>query len=129
MKKLINFFKTLKDQRGYFFWLVKYSKPYIPQISLTMFLKLIMTLSSTGMAIVSKDIIDKATNGDDILLAIVMYIGLILLMLLFNVISEMISLVLDEKFSFGIRKQLYEQIINSHWMDVKRYDYFTESYM
>ncbi len=121
MKKLINFFKTLKDQRGYFFWLVKYSKPYIPQISLTMFLKLIMTLSSTGMAIVSKDIIDKATNGDDILLAIVMYIGLILLMLLFNVISEMISLVLDEKFSFGIRKQLYEQIINSHWMDVKRY--------
>ena len=28
---------------------------------------------------------------------------------------------LTEKFSFGIRKQIYEKIIHSHWMDVKKY--------
>jgi ABC-type multidrug transport system fused ATPase/permease subunit len=42
-------------------------------------------------------------------------------MLVLNVIVQMVSLVLDEKFSFGIRKQIYEQIINSYWMDVKKY--------
>lgn len=121
MKKIINFFKTLRSQQGYFFWLLSYSKPYLPQISLTMILKLVTTLSATGMAIVSKDIIDKATEGGDILMAIVVYIALILMMLVISVVTDLISLVLDEKFSFGIRKQIYEQIINSHWMDVKKY--------
>ena len=28
---------------------------------------------------------------------------------------------LNERFSFGIRKQVYEKIINAHWMDIKKY--------
>lgn len=100
---------------------MKYSKPYLPKIMLIMLINLINVFLTTGMAVMSKQIIDKATNGQNIVLAIVLYCVSILLMLALNVVSQMISLVLDEKFSFGIRKQLYEQIINAHWMDVKRY--------
>lgn len=121
MNKLITFFKDWRNQKSYFFWLVKYSKPYIPKILFLMIINLLITLLSTGMAVLSKEIIDRATNGNNITGAIVIYIVFILSMLAFNVISQMISLVLDEKFSFGIRKQLYEQIINAHWMDVKKY--------
>lgn len=121
MNKLIAFFKDWRNQKSYFFWLVKYSKPYIPKILFMMVINLLITLLSTGMAVLSKEIIDRATNGNNITVAIVIYIVFILSMLGFNVISQMISLVLDEKFSFGIRKQLYEQIINAHWMDVKKY--------
>lgn len=121
MNKLIAFFKDWRNQKSYFFWLVKYSKPYIPKILFMMIINLLITLLSTGMAVLSKEIIDRATNGNNITVAIVIYIVFILSMLGFNVISQMISLVLDEKFSFGIRKQLYEQIINAHWMDVKKY--------
>lgn len=121
MNKLIAFFKDWRNQKSYFFWLVKYSKPYIPKILFMMIINLLITLLSTGMAVLSKEIIDRATNGNNITGAIVIYIVFILSMLGFNVISQMISLVLDEKFSFGIRKQLYEQIINAHWMDVKKY--------
>lgn len=121
MNKLIAFLKDWRNQKSYFFWLMKYSKPYLPKIMLIMLINLINVFLTTGMAVMSKQIIDKATNGQNIVLAIVLYCVSILLMLALNVVSQMISLVLDEKFSFGIRKQLYEQIINAHWMDVKRY--------
>ena len=100
---------------------MKYSKPYLPKIMLIMLINLINVFLTTGMAVMSKQIIDKATNGQNIYLAIILYCVSILLMLALSVVSQMVSLVLDEKFSFGIRKQLYEQIINAHWMDVKRY--------
>lgn len=121
MNKLIAFLKDWRNQKSYFFWLMKYSKPYLPKIVLIMLINLINVFLTTGMAVMSKQIIDKATNGQNIYLAIILYCVSILLMLALNVVSQMISLVLDEKFSFGIRKQLYEQIINAHWMDVKRY--------
>ena len=121
MNKLIAFLKDWRNQKSYFFWLMKYSKPYLPKIMLIMLINLINVFLTTGMAVMSKQIIDKATNGQNIVLAIVLYCVSILLMLALNVVSQMVSLVLDEKFSFGIRKQLYEQIINAHWMDVKRY--------
>ena len=121
MNRLIAFFKDWRNQRSYFFWLIKYSKPYIPRIVLLMCINLTNVLLTTFMAVISKQIIDKATNGDDIKLAIIIYAASILALLGFSVISQMVSLVLDEKFSFGIRKQIYEQIINAHWLDVKKY--------
>ena len=121
MNKLKIFLKDWRNQKSYFFWLMKYSKPYLPKIILVMFINLSMTLLNTGMAVMSKHIIDKATNGEKVYLAIALYGIAVLLMLGFNVTAQMVSLVLDEKFSFGIRKQLYEQIINAHWMDVKKY--------
>lgn len=121
MNRVKAFLKDWRNQKNYFFWLVKYSKPYMPKILLIMAMNLIATLISTGMAVVTKNIIDKANIGENILLPIIIYIVCIVVMITFGVISQMISLILDEKFSFGIRKQLYEQIINAHWMDVKRY--------
>ena len=38
-----------------------------------------------------------------------------------SIFTTLMSAVINEKFSFGIRKQIYEKIINSHWMDVKKY--------
>ena len=121
MNKLIAFFKDWRNQKNYFFWLMKYSKPYLPKIVLIMLINLANVFLTTGMAIMSKQIIDKATDGENIYVAIALYCASILLLLALSVVSQMVSLVLEEKFSFGIRKQLYEQIINAHWMDVKKY--------
>lgn len=121
MNRVIAFFKDWRNQSSYFFWLIRYSNPYIPKILLLMGINLLGVLLSTGMAVTSKQIIDKATNGDNIIIAIVIYAVSILAIIGLNIISQMISLVLDEKFSFGIRKQIYEQIINAHWLDVKKY--------
>lgn len=102
-------------------WLMKYSKPYIPKIILLVSLDLVATLVTVALAVVSKNIIDSATNGGAIVKSLVIYILMILGSQLITVISSMISVVVNEKFSFGIRKQVYEKIINSHWMDVTKY--------
>ncbi|MGB4659175.1 MAG: ABC transporter ATP-binding protein [Mobilitalea sp.] len=121
MEKLITFFKDWKNQTSHFSWIMLYAKPFIPQILIVMFLGLLTTLSSVVLAVISKNIIDAATGGGMILWAIAVYVGIVLINQVIKVISDLMSVMLNEKYSFGIRKQLYEKIINSHWMDVQKY--------
>lgn len=122
MGRTLKFLKDWKNQKTYFKWLMQYSKPYIPAISLVLFINIVVAITSTYTAVVSKNIIDKASGGEQkIVSLIVAYIVMTLGLIVFDMIGQLIILVLDEKFSFGIRKQVYEQIIRSYWMDVKKY--------
>lgn len=100
---------------------MRYSKPFMPRIIFMMVINITVSIMSTFMAVISKHIIDTATDGGNIVTALVIYILFMLIMLVFDVAGQMMSFVLDEKFSFGIRKNLYEQIINATWLDVKGY--------
>jgi len=102
-------------------WLLKYSKPYLPKIALLLLLDVATSLLGVGMAVISKEIIDSATSGGMLKSAIVFYIVVILISLIISAMTNMISIVVNEKFSFGIRKQVYEKIIKSHWVDIKKY--------
>lgn len=121
LKKLVTFLKDWRNQSRYVIWLAKYSKPYLPKILLLLGFSLISSLISVLMAVLSKKIIDSASGGGLVIWAIVVYMLVMLINQILAVSSNLISIVLNEKFSFGIRKQLYEKIINSHWMDVTKY--------
>jgi ABC-type multidrug transport system fused ATPase/permease subunit len=121
MSKLLGFLRDWRDQRSYFVWLVLYSVPYIPRLVLVMVLGLVDTILSVGLAILLKRIIDGASSGSIVFNAIFLYLGGVLLSMLINVTSQLISAVLNERFSFGIRKQIYDKIIRSYWMKVKKY--------
>lgn len=113
--------KDRDNQWKYVRWLVQYVKPYTGRITLMMGIGLVSTVASLIMVRVSKDIIDNATLGNGFVRLVVVYIALMFGMQALDVFSSLMSAVLNEKFSFGIRKQIYEKIINSHWMDVKKY--------
>lgn len=121
MSKLFDFLKDWKNQRRYFTWLLTYSVPYIPRIVLIMVLGLIDTILSVGLAVILKRIIDSASSGGIVMEAILLYLGGVLLSMTVGVFSQLISAVLNERFSFGIRKQIYDKIIRSYWMEVKKY--------
>lgn len=121
MGNLQKIIKKWKNKRSYFVWLVSYSIPYIPKIILTMTLGIVDTLISVGLAIILKKIIDGAASGGIDGQVILLYLGGVLLTMLIGAIVQLISTVLNERFSFGIRKQIYDKIIRSYWMDVKRY--------
>ena len=120
-KKLRHLWEDRENQYSYAKWLLKYSRPYLGRIGLLMLFNLIVTVASLGMAVISKSIIDKATVGGGFVRLIVLYIVIVFGMQIIGIISTLVSTMLTERFSFGIRKQIYEKIINSHWMDVKRY--------
>jgi ABC-type multidrug transport system fused ATPase/permease subunit len=121
-----NFKKMWKDREhnsSYVKWLFYYSKPYWWKIIIKMGLSLISTLLSLYMAVLSKQIIDNATSGakNKALVFVALYFVLTIGMQAVSVITTLFSTMLDERFSFGIRKQIYDKIINSHWMDVTKY--------
>ena len=121
MGKIKEVWKDRDNQYQYAKWLMKYSKPYMGRIIIMMVFSILTTLSSLWMVQISKNIIDNATGGKQFLVLLVVYLCLTVAMQIVGIVSSLLSAVLNEKFSFGIRKQIYEKIIKSHWMDVKKY--------
>ncbi len=121
MGELKRIFRSLKSKRGYARWLMGYTKPYLPRILILVGIGLLSTSVGVTLAVVSKRIIDSATNGGININDVWLYIGLIFITLLSNILTTLVTVVLDERFSFGIRKQLYDRIIHSDWMKITSY--------
>lgn len=121
MGKIKELWKDRSNQKRYMKWLFQYSKPYAFRIMLILVLELIVTVISLKMVTVSKSIIDDATAGNEFMTAIAVYVILTVALQVFNVVDGLLTAMLDERFGFGIRKQIYEKIIRSHWLDVKKY--------
>lgn len=101
---------------------MQYTKPYVPRILLIVLANLSGTLLQVGMALVAKRIIDIATNKGTGMFALVgIYIAGVLVAMLISIGNSLFSIMLSEKFSFGIRKQIYEKIITSQWLDIQRF--------
>lgn len=121
MNKLRKLWSDRDNQYQYAKWLAQYAKPYTGRITLMMCFNLIYTVVSLVMVTLTKRIIDNATEGNPFVALIVGYLLLTLGLQVVSVISTLMNAMLTERFSFGIRKQIYEKIIRSHWMDVKKY--------
>lgn len=121
MNKLKRLWNDRGNQYQYARWLMQYAKPYAGRITLMMGFNLLSTLVSLYMVTLSKKIIDQATEGNSFASLIVGYLVLVIGLQIVTVVASLLNTMLVERFSFGIRKQVYEKIINSHWMDVKRY--------
>lgn len=121
MHKLICIFKDWRKHSKYMSWLLKYTRPYIPKLIFLLVLDIAASAFGVIMAVISKNIIDSAVSGSDIRQAIVFYLFIILLSLFISAISNLTSGILNEKFSFSIRKQIYDKIVRSYWMDIKKY--------
>lgn len=123
MNKLIKLWQDRDNQFHFAKWLVYYSKPYIGRIIINMILNITSSLIGISMSIVTKNIIDTAQNGakNKVLSFIFIYFIMILVMQAVGIAMSLFSTMVNERFSFDIRKQLYDKIIQSHWMDVKKY--------
>ena len=121
MNKIKALWKDRNNQYKYAKWLFRYTKPYLPKIILMLAFSISSTLFSLWMVNISKEVIDSATAGNKFIHMIVVYLLLVIAMQVVAAVSSMMSTTLNERFSFGIRKQIYKKIINSHWMDVKKF--------
>lgn len=121
MSKIKNLWSDRSNQYQYAKWLVQYAKPYMGRITVMMLFNLLYTVVGLVMVTLTKRIIDEATEGNPIITLIVCYLILTIGLQLVSVFGTLMNTMLTEKFSFGIRKQIYKKIIHSHWMDVKKY--------
>lgn len=115
------FMRRFKGSSGYVKWMWKYSIPYIPTLALMMFLSLASSGISVGSAVVTQRLIDNATAGVVIRNNIILYVVIIIVMQIMSILSSLLSVIVLEKFSFGVRKQIFDKILHSCYHNVSRY--------
>ena len=118
-----SFWKNRKEKVKYLKWLGRYSKPFVGRILLVILFRVLVSVLGLSMAILSKRIIDHATLGKahSVLFFMGIYGGAILLTEIFGMIQNLLRTMLSERFSFGIRKELYERILRSDWTKAQGY--------
>lgn len=121
MHTLIDYCKKIRTSSPYAVWLLKYTKPYLPVLSLIILFSVSASLISVSTAVIGQQIIDHASLGESITNNIFLYIICVLVMQMIQTISSMITVIMHEKFSFGIRKQVYEKILHSCYHDMSKY--------
>lgn len=123
VEKIKHYWNKRDDAKEYLRWIMLYSKPYLPQLTLLMLFDLIGTLMSVGMAIIGKEMIDKAAEGNlsDLWTIIAIYVFVIFGSQALGIISNLVSVVVYEKFGFGIRKKVYRRILDTSWLDISQY--------
>ncbi len=121
MKKIREYLNKNNFQSGYVLWLWNYTKPFLSQILLLLLIGFVNSGISISLAIITKHVIDTATSGKLDTNEILLYIAMVIITIALAGVTTVISVILDEKFSFGIRKNLYEKVINSKWLDIAQY--------
>lgn len=119
--RLHTFWKDRKNQTQYAKWLMHYTKPFIPSLSVLLLFSLVAQTLSLKMITVNESIINRATAGSTIKYGIFSYIFIMLLSNILSIIASLVSVVICEKFSFGIRRQVYEKILHTCWLDITKY--------
>ena len=107
--------------RDYVSWLWQYTAPYAGRIGLLLVLGLLETFASLAMVQITKEIIDHATVGNGFGRLLAGYVLLLLGMQGISVMSALLTALVTERFSFGIRRQIYEKILHSGWREVAAY--------
>ncbi|MDE7424664.1 MAG: ABC transporter ATP-binding protein/permease [Lachnospiraceae bacterium] len=120
-EKYKKLYKDRKNQTQYAKWIWGYTKPYLPSLSLLLFFQVVASLISLLMSLINKSIIDHATEGKNIIFRIIIFVTIMFISQVIAIGTSLVAVVISEKFSFGIRRQVYEKILNSSWMDVTKY--------
>ncbi len=79
------------------------------------------SLLSLGMSLISKNIIDRATAGKGIAYSIAAFVTVLIVSQTITILTSLVSVVISEKFSFGIRRNVYEKILHTNWLSVSKY--------
>lgn len=122
-EKLKKYWSKRDEAKDYLKWIVRYTKPYIPKLLLMLVFDLLATVFSVGMAVIGKELIDRASFGklSDLWSIIVIYVLVIIGSTFLSLISGIFSTIVNEKFSFEIRKDVYRRILDTCWLDISKY--------
>ncbi|MBE5837305.1 ABC transporter ATP-binding protein [Butyrivibrio sp.] len=123
IQKLKKYWNKRDEAREYFKWVLGYTKPYVPRLLLILVFDILATLLSVGMAIIGKELIDRAIEGrlSQLWNIIALYVLVIFGSAALSLVSGLFSTVVYEKFGFGIRKKVYRRILDTTWLDISKY--------
>lgn len=104
-------------------WQLKQVKPFILSIIIVVFLGTFLSLCGVGIAVLSKYLIDYASEGEwsFSLSYLFLFALLIIIQILLQSFSSIISSRTNELLSNRIRKESFEHISRAYWLDINSY--------
>ena len=123
IQKLKALWHDRDNQMQYAKWLASYAKPYAWKIALLMLTNVVLSGISLVMTLISKKIIDDSIAGVTNMLVtlLILYFVMVVMVQILDVVIVLARTMVNEKFSFGIRKQVYDKIMTSRWLDIQKY--------
>ncbi len=123
IEKVKALWRDRDNQMHYVRWICSYAKPFAWKIALIMLINVGLTAVSLAMTLVTKRIVDDSIAGvKNVLVSLlILYFLLVVVVQAADVVLIMMRTMLNEKFSFGIRKQVYDKIMVSGWLDIQKY--------
>lgn len=122
MQKITKFFSEQKsklhsDWRVHLRWMAGLAKPYRGKISFLFLLNIIMMVISVGTTYLTRHLIDAAVGRNGMLdgSALAAMVGFSLLNIGIGALERYMAPLLRERFSFGIRRDLYSKLLKSRW--------------
>ena len=124
-KKLIKKLKdgSIKDIINELLWIFTYSKKYVKEILLYIFLGIFGVAMSYGGGILSKFIIDTVTGQDTkkIVPVAIMYVLMILFSIASNALTSRVSAITNIKVNMEMRAEIYDKILQADWEQMSEY--------
>lgn len=117
----VRFLKGWRNHGPVLKWLSAHTKPFLPQLMLLLVIGVVESLLMVGMTVVGKQIIDHSTLGDSLTGKFILYVAVMLFSLLASAGNIILSALINERFSFGIRLKIYRAIMFSDWKHITRY--------
>ena len=103
------------------FWLLSQATPYRKQLLVKLGINSISLFMGFISTIAGKYIVDATTSGSLNWLYITYMAGASLFTILFSAGSNIFSAYLNEKFEFGMRCDIFDQVQRSIWSDLSKY--------
>ncbi len=127
MNKIIKNSKTLstlvnwKQHKSSLAWIIKHTKPFIPSLIILMLLSILSSATSIGMTLINRHILDTATAGGNFANSVILYVLILISTLVISAVSGFVTVLLNERFAFGIRLKIYNSVMHTCWSDISRY--------
>lgn len=121
MNKYISFLRDWRGNVKLICWLAGHMRAFLSSFFLLLAVNTLNSLTTVGLTLAHKRVIDAATDHGDIRSNILLYAAVALSVLLVGSLGGIISAIINERFSFGIRCRVYGSVLRACLPDTGRY--------
>jgi len=119
--RFLSFLINFGSQKPVLQWLVDHAKPFLKPLLLLLLIDFIVSGISITMTLINRSIIDTATAGGSFTHSIFIYAAVLLISLGVGAVSNIFSVIINERFSFGIRLRIYNSVMRACWDKISKF--------
>lgn len=121
IKRILDALRHPEKLLRYSRWLMSQTRPFLPSLAVLLGVDLVAVVIGFASSFLSKHVVDAATAGREFLWAFFLMIVIGAANMLLSAGVSVLSTLINERFSFGIRTKVFERILNANYLGLSKY--------